>query len=145
MPKTILADTNILLDAAMAERPNHVHALLLFDEAVYEGLEIRAASTSYKDVYYVLSKYSNEDAARKYISALMQITTPTSVDEACLNIAAKSNEPDFEDGIIRACAERDKVDLIVSRDERAFHNSTIKRITAKEYIERFCDIEEVDL
>ena len=48
-----------------------------------------------------------------------------------------SDEPDFEDGIVRACAERWKADYIISRDEKAYANSHIKRVTAEEYL-RIC-------
>ena len=107
MRKSVLVDTNVLLDAAMRERPDHAYALMLFDEAVYEGLDLRVCVSSYKDVYYVLTKYASEPEARAYVADLLRVTTPSPVDSACLEIAVTSNEPDFEDAVVRACAERD--------------------------------------
>lgn len=54
---------------------------------------------------------------------------------------ALSDEPDFEDGIIRACAEAAGADFIISRDERAFARSPIKRMSAQEYIDLFVPTE----
>lgn len=54
---------------------------------------------------------------------------------------ALSDEPDFEDGIIRACAEAAGADFIISRDERAFARSPIKRLSAQEYIDLFVPTE----
>ena len=143
MPKSVLIDTNILLDAAMSERPDHGYAIMLFDEAVYSGLAIYVSATSYKDVYYVLSKYASEPDSRSYIANLLKITKPIAVDAACMQIAITSNEPDFEDGIVRACAERQSVDAIISRDNGAFAHSAIPAYSAKEYVELFCDTVEV--
>lgn len=44
--------------------------------------------------------------------------------------AYHSDEPDFEDGLIRAVAEENQVDVIVTRDAAAFHGSTIPAMDA---------------
>ena len=46
----------------------------------------------------------------------------------------KSNEPDFEDGLVRACAELNGADFIITRDEDAFVGSKVKSVTAKEFL-----------
>lgn len=57
----------------------------------------------------------------------------------------QSNEPDFEDGLIRACAEHVGVDYIISRDEAAFAKSPIKRLSPRQYLDEFCEVEDVEL
>lgn len=140
-----LLDTNILLDAAMPERPAHVAALLLLDEVAYGQLDGYVSALSLKDVYYVLAKYSTEPEARAYIKAAMDAFHIVSVDEAVCRISAESDEPDFEDGLIRACAESAEVDFVISRDKAAFQASRIKRLNAQEYVDLFCDVEEVQI
>lgn len=56
--------------------------------------------------------------------------------EACV-VALESNEPDYEDGCIRAIAERAGVDFIITRDKKAFARSYVKAYTAREYLELF--------
>lgn len=145
MNKKALLDTNILLDAAMGERPDRAHAIMLLDEIAYGRLEGYIAATSLKDAYFVLCKYADEAIAREFVEAALDLFNVIAVDDAVCRMAARSNEPDFEDGIVRACAEREGVDFIVSRDEGAFLKSSIRRLSAREYVSAFCEVEEVRL
>ncbi len=144
MTRRLLIDTNVLLDAAMDERPGWTAATLLIDELAYEDVVGYVSALSLKDVYYVLTKYADECAARSFILAAMELLIVTGVDGALCRLAALSDEPDFEDGIIRACAESLPVDFIISRDEKAFARSPIRRLSAQEYVDLFCATEEVD-
>ena len=145
MTRRLLIDTNILLDAAMGERTGWTAATLLVDELVYEDVIGYVSALSLKDIYYVLSKYADERAARSFVLATMDLLTVADVDGTLCRLAALSDEPDFEDGIIRACAEDLSVDFIISRDEKAFARSPIRRLSAQEYIDLFCTTEEIDL
>lgn len=145
MKASVLIDTNIILDAAMCERDGWSAATLLLDEISYGKLEACVASTSLKDVYYILSKYGGEPFAREYTKAALDAFDLASVDEEICRIAVGSNEPDFEDGIIRACAEHKEVDFIISRDTEAFKASAIKRLSPQDYIDLFCEVEEISL
>ncbi len=44
--------------------------------------------------------------------------------------ALDSNEPDYEDGLIRSTAEALQVDAIISYDKKAFHKSFTPKYTA---------------
>ncbi len=46
-------------------------------------------------------------------------------------------EPDFEDGLIRACAELNDVDVILTRGPNAFKRSKVRAMTCAEYLELF--------
>ena len=138
-----LLDTNILLDAAMRERPGWAAAQLLLDEVAFGKLEAFVTATSLKDVYYVLGKYRDPSFAEEYIAAALDAFSLVAVDEFMCRTALRSDEPDFEDGIIRACAESAQVDFIVSRDTTAFKTAKIRRLTAQEYVDAFCSVEEV--
>ncbi len=48
--------------------------------------------------------------------------------------ALESEEPDFEDALIRITAEQERVDVIVSRDKSAFVGSSIPRMSAGEVL-----------
>ena len=146
MPKhthKALLDTNILLDAAMRERPGWAAAQLLLDEIAFGKLEAFVAATSLKDVYYVLGKYQDTSFAEEYIAAALDAFSLVAVDESMCRAALQSDEPDFEDGIVRACAESVQADFIISRDTAAFKTTKIRRLTAQEYVDAFCSVEEV--
>lgn len=145
MRRKLFVDTNVLLDAAMSERPERNYALLLMDEFAFGEVQGYVAATSLKDIYYVLGKYADEPHARRYVRALMELLDVVSVDAPrCLD-AVGSDEPDFEDGLIRSCAESVPAHFIISRDEKAFRLSPVKRLSAKEYITRYCAVQKTDL
>ena len=145
MRRRVLLDTNILLDSCMSERPDWQYAIMLLDEIAFGELDACIASASLKDVYFVLGKYADEPTARQFVDAALDAFTVVDIDVALCRTAVRSDEPDYEDGIIRACAEREDADFIISRDEAAFARSPIKRLSAREYVELFCDAEEVEL
>lgn len=94
-----------------------------------------ACSLSLKDVYYITSKIYGEDKARELVRSLMRLLVIAPVDAEVCNMALASNEPDFEDGIIRACAELNGADFIITRDAAAFANSKVRSVTATEYLQ----------
>ena len=143
--RRLLVDANVLLDAAMRERQGWLAATLLMDEFACGQATGLVSSLSLKDVYCVLTKYAGEPAAREYVLAVMDLFEIVAVDAALCRVAALSDEPDFEDGIVRACAESASADTIISRYEGAFARSTIKRLSAQEYLDAFCEIYEVKL
>lgn len=145
MNRKLLVDTNIFLDVAIDAREEHVPGLLLWDEFLYGEIEGYVAATSLKDVYYILGKYEGESRSRDFIEAILKIFQVVPVDALVCKTAIRSNEPDFEDGIVRECAESIPVDFIISRDKSAFGRSYIKCLTAQEYLDFFCDIEEIKL
>ena len=145
MSRTIFLDTNYLIDLMLVERPQRAAALLLFDAIAYGELNAITCATSLKDAYYVATKYIGEPAARKFISSLMEFVSVAEVSNAICRQAIPSNEPDFEDGLIRACAEAARVDFIISRDEKAFTRSPIKRLSTQDYVELFVEYKRIEL
>lgn len=132
--KRILVDTNILLDFCDANRPSHDDAVALVHEGVRrEDVAILASIGSYKDAYYILTRlYKDEHVARTVIKGLMNDAGIAPVDmlAAYGNLAVESDEPDFEDGLIRATAECEAVDMIATRDVAAYARSRIPHLDA---------------
>ena len=94
-----------------------------------------ASPSSLKDAYYLLTRQFDEPTARSAIKYLLDLLVVMPFDgEGCL-IAAESNEPDFEDGMIRAMAELNHVSFILTRDKAAFRNSTVRKLTCREYLD----------
>ena len=93
------------------------------------------AASSLKDAYYVLGRQYGERNARKALEWLMGllVIAPMGAEECELSI--HSNEPDFEDGLIRACAELNDVDFILTRDAAAFRASTVRAVSCTEYLD----------
>lgn len=133
----LLLDTNILLDILIKERPQSAEACRVLELCNGSGDMGFACSLSLKDVYYVLVKLQGAQRARTCVEALMGtvVIAPVSAEECDLSL--HGNEPDFEDGLVRAAAELNDIDFIITRDAQAFRRSTIRSLTAAEYLELF--------
>ncbi len=130
----LMIDTNILLDTLDSRRPESQAAREVIDRCNGWGEFGMACALSLKDVYYISKKARNETWARSAVGKLMGLVVVAPVDGEVCDGALRSNEPDFEDGIIRACAELNGADFIITRDKDAFANSKIRSVTASEYL-----------
>lgn len=121
-----LLDTCTLIDLAVKGRPRHTETTEIVRRLKGEGSTLYLLSSSIKDVYYILNRQlRNEGLAR---SAAMQLRTGFGVFELSIQVvdaAFGSDEPDFEDGLVRAAAELNRCDFIITSDIRAFRESTV--------------------
>ena len=144
MTYKILLDTNTVIDIAGPGRPQHFESIQLLSDIEHQEAKAFISATTLKDVYYVVSRSIDESYARIVVQSCLELFTLLPVDATVCKLALQSSEPDFEDGIVRTCAEMEKVDFIISRDEKSFVGSPIKRLSPAEYVEQFSEWEEVD-
>ncbi len=131
----VLLDTNVLLDAVVAGRPQSSEACRVLELCNGGGDLGLACALSLKDVYYVLQKQYGKERARQCLDALSGLVALAPVGaEECL-MSLQGNEPDFEDGLVRACAELNDVDFILTRDAAAFARCKIRSVTCAEYLD----------
>lgn len=130
----ILLDTNILLDSIIPNRPQHDEALALLKWCNGSGDHGFAAATSFNDAYYILCRAYSEAIAREALENLLGLVAVAPVSAEECDRSLRSNEPDFEDGLIRACAELNGADFIVTRDRDAFAGGKVRSVTAKEFL-----------
>lgn len=134
MPR-LLFDTNVLLDAVVPTRPQSDEACEVLSRCNGAGDYGMASSLSLKDVYYILGKAMSEERARKAVGLLMGLVAIAPVGTEELDVALHSNEPDFEDGVIRSCAELNDADFIITRDKDAYAKCKVRSVTASEYLQ----------
>lgn len=133
--RKLLLDTNVLLDIAIPSRPEHKSAGQLVRLARESDCEVAVLASSLKDVYYIFERrYGSEANARKAVRLLRRMALLYALDSDVVDMAFASDEPDFEDGLVRAAAERNHVDAIISRDAAAFSGSCIPRLSIDEAI-----------
>lgn len=133
--RRLLFDTNVLLDAMVAGRPQSNEAWAVLERCNGGGDLGIVTCASLKDAYYVLSRGGREREARRTVELLREllVVAPLGVEECELALA--DGEPDFEDGLIRACAELNGVDFILTRDGGAFRGSRVRAVSCAEYLE----------
>ena len=134
---SVVLDTNVLLDYLSADRAEHVVTVEALRACmVRDDVRIFVPACLLKDVYFVYERhYGSEADARRKITLMRRAFEVAELTLDIVDAALASDEPDFEDGLVRATAEALGVDVIVSRDVRAYANSSVKRLSAAELLE----------
>lgn len=131
----ILVDTNIIIDALTGREPFREPAEQIFMLAANQIEDIYITASSATDIYYLIKKHlHNTDQAKDTISKLYElffILDVTSND--CLE-ALSSGIKDYEDAVVSCCANRNRVDYIVTRNIKDFEYSKVKAILPDELI-----------
>lgn len=134
MAKVVL-DTNIVLDYLSATREKHKDAADLLEVLLADGVaEPIVPAGCIKDVYYILCRhYRNEALVRGRLDDFRRVVTVAELNQEVLDRAFASDEPDLEDGIVRATAELAGADAIITRDAAAYRNSIVPSMDAGAY------------
>ncbi|MUH59802.1 type II toxin-antitoxin system VapC family toxin [Bifidobacterium canis] len=133
----VLLDTNVLLDFCdSARQPFHDDCLTLLRACVNNDVATLASVSSLNDAYYILAKRYGEPFAQQSVAGLLELFDVQPMLVSYANTAVDSNEPDFEDGLIRAMAEKLHCDVIVTRDAAAFRASQVPALTPQECVAR---------
>lgn len=93
--------------------------------------------SSLSDAYCIFRRARGEKDARTIVGKLIGLVTivPISAEE-CLS-SIRFDEPGFEDGSVRACAELDDVDFILMWDATAFRHPRVRSMTCRGYLDLF--------
>jgi predicted nucleic acid-binding protein len=131
----VFIDTNFLLDLAVRARPGADDAAKIFDAVVGGKATALLAPSSLKDFYYVARHDIDENTRRAWISLFLDSFEIFDFNARICDEAVRSDEPDFEDGLIRAAAEVAECEFIISRDESAFVSSAVRRVDARQFLD----------
>lgn len=131
----LFLDTNFLLDVALLKRPESDQATELFEKITNNEITGLVCASSLKDFYYIARRDMDEELRRRWLELFNKACYVPVMDQAVVALALESDEPDFEDGLLRAVAELERADYIISRDVDAFLNSEIPKITSTEYLQ----------
>ena len=115
--KTVLFDTNIILDALASREPYNREAEQLFLLVAKEQIIGFITANSVTDIYYLIRKNSTEADARKAIRNLLLLFEIVDITKIDCEKAIDIDNSDYEDAILVVCAKKSKIDIIVTRDE----------------------------
>lgn len=132
----VLFDTNVWLDVILGRPDFSDVSLTALYECIDAGDDICFVATSLKDVFYLVSRAESTEAAYESVERMMDLGHAVTVDGSVCRLALPLERPDYEDGIIAAAALADNVDLIVTRDEDAFDDLGIDRLSPVQFIKK---------
>jgi predicted nucleic acid-binding protein len=124
--KTILIDTNIILDFLLERDPFFQHAELIFDAISNDQYVGYTTATALTDIFYIARKHTqSSQKARQAITVTLSVLEICPVDRAVLETALQSELADFEDAVQIFSAIAQNLDAIVTRDIRGFIGSPL--------------------
>jgi predicted nucleic acid-binding protein len=130
----ILLDTNIIIDLLAAREPFYTEAAELFSLADKKTIKLSVSALSLANTYYILSKFTNGQEARKILRNFKVIVDVLPLDDKIVDLALNSEFRDFEDAIQYFTAIENEQKLIVSRNKSDFKSSKIPVMTASEFL-----------
>lgn len=136
-----LLDVNVILDVLADREPwadGSARVLGLVERGEADGY---IAAHSVTTLYYLLSTYRNPEVARRKTRVLLQLLTVVPVDEEPLLHALDLPPADYEEAVQVACAERQGVDLIVTRNEKDFRGIDLEVLSPAELLARMAERE----
>ena len=131
--RKVMIDTNVWVDVVLNRPQFAAESKGAIMACLEEGDEPLIAATSLKDVFFFAAKSAGADAGYRAVELILNIATPAQVDgDVCKN-ALPLEQPDYEDGIVAACALAEGADAIVTRDESAFNELSIPKYSPAEF------------
>ena len=134
----VVIDNNVAIDALKPRQPFYTDAKAVFRAFGEEKFEPYVTANSLTDIFYVLRRGSEANAAKAktVLANLISVVNVISLTEADCTDALALPMNDFEDALIYVCAKKVKADYIVSRDEAFIKAVTdIEVITPKQLID----------
>jgi predicted nucleic acid-binding protein len=127
--KTILFDTNVVLDVLLDRKP-HAEASAAAWAAVETGVvEGMLAAHALTTIHYLIQREIGGVKASRIISSILRVFGVAAVDGTVLQEALQLSFPDFEDAVTAAAARQARCDCIVTRDPKGFRGSPVRSLT----------------
>ena len=131
--KKIFIDSDILLDALLKRPGFDIQAMNLITLAYQNTIESMTSSVAFMNVHYFLNKFDRQNALH-LLKQLRSIIHLIKVGETEIDLALKSNFPDFEDAVQYYTAISANADLIITRNTKDYKQSTIPVLTAEHFL-----------
>lgn len=131
-------DTNVVIDilARVSDYPDSYYSC---DIANIRRFDSYIPASSITDIAYVLHRFGlNRTQIRKNLKSIYELFDIFDVNRSDCRIATDSDMSDFEDAVLAAAAQRNNIDMIITRDISDFKRSPVPVITPRDFVKQFC-------
>ncbi len=142
----IMIDNNVILDVFQNREP-----FVQFSSKVLRLVETKqikgcVTANSITDIHYVLNRsLKNKEKVFEAIDTLLQFIDIVYVTAKDVRKAFHPNVIDFEDELISVCAERARIDHIITRNTKDFTNSPVPAITPNDFLTKFFEFKLISV
>lgn len=138
MISKIFIDTNIIIDILLERKPFSENSEEVISAIARKNHIPFISGSSITDLYYICRKAGIEaDSLLKYLNDLLENFDVLIIDKDVIIDAISSGLKDFEDAVQIMACKKEKIDLIITRDQQVFKNKWIKVQTPEEYLNTF--------
>jgi len=127
----IMLDTNVVVDV-LSRRGGYENSLRLVKFCEMEKVEGFISAVTVTDIMYILRKHIDPLLVRETVKTLLLIVDVADILKRDILAAFSSDMKDYEDAVQSCCAERMKVDYIVTHNLKDFKQSRVQAISPSE-------------
>ena len=138
---TVLIDTNVILDDILNRASNAEAARKINQLVIDMKIDAYITANCLTDIFYIVSKNRDESIARKTIRGLLLSFMVIGVDgDDCLK-AIDLPTNDFEDALVVVCADKARLDYIITNDKGFLAESHlgVRSISPAEFLLMYAD------
>jgi predicted nucleic acid-binding protein len=130
----ILLDTNIILDIALGRLPHLADSGDVFRKIDNEFIYGFVTATTITDIYYVGKREKGHQITIDFISSLIEIVDVIGIDREIVIASLLSEFIDFEDAIQSVSSRLNRIDYIITRNQKDFVKSEIPALSPREFL-----------
>jgi len=133
----VLIDTNVIIDVLNGRRPYFEASAAFLKLCGTQVIGLLAASQT-TDIFYLLRREGKTAAeAKAVVKKLTDNIKVVDVTAADVKSALNSDMADYEDALLAYNGKRQKVNYIVTRNEKDFIKSPVPIVTPQAFVEQF--------
>lgn len=133
--RSVLLDTNAILDLFVRREPHHGIALKLFSHLRRSKARCVTSPVVIANLYYLLAKLRNKAYALERIRRLRRLVGVAAIDETAVDAALAAPGKDFEDSLQYQCALRNDIPTLITRNTSDFPRGRITVLNPTDYLD----------
>lgn len=131
----VCLDTNVIIDI-LGRTEDYPFSFMAFDVSLLRSYEVFIPVTSTVDIFYLLPRLdiASKQKSKQLLAQLFataEILDARSIDSAN---AIESNMPDYEDALLAYMAQRNGIDVIITRNLKDFTLSPVPVLSPEEFV-----------
>ena len=131
----VLKDTCVIVDVLQNREPFAKDAQKIFIAAAKEKIDGFIAAKSVTDIYYLTHRITHSDKkSREVLSKLFELFEPLETAGIDCQRALPSPIADYEDAVLEQSARREKIDCIVTRNQKDFSKASVQVLSPGELL-----------
>lgn len=131
----LFLDTNILIDVIANRKPWVDEALVLLELAKQKKLTLIVADFSFINLAYITRKLFTQEELYALFSDLCLYVKVVEVGGMIIKKSFQKSWKDMEDCVQYLVAKREKVDYLITRNEKDFSDSDIPVLSPSEFLD----------